>query len=52
MTPEERSMRELFMAEMWPVCRELSREERAVQAALATCAETVKKAPKKSRRVA
>ena len=34
MTPEERALRDAWLAEMWPTCRELSREEREVERAL------------------
>lgn len=29
MTPEERALRDAWVAEMWPVCLEVPREERA-----------------------
>lgn len=28
MTPEQEALRAAFLAELWPTCRELSREER------------------------
>jgi len=32
-TPDEETLRDAFLAECWPVCREVSREERAAQKA-------------------
>jgi hypothetical protein len=34
MTFEEQLLRDAFLAELWPVCREVSREEREVQRAV------------------
>ena len=34
MNAHERALRDAFLAELWPVCRELSREERDVERAL------------------
>jgi len=33
-TPEQRALRDAYLSEMWPTCREESREDRAVKRAL------------------
>ena len=35
MTPEEKALRDAFLAELWPTCRELSRDEREMDRLLA-----------------
>lgn len=31
MTPEQRALRDAYLSELWPVCRELPRHERAAK---------------------
>jgi hypothetical protein len=37
-TPEERTLRDAYLAELWPTCREVSRDVRAGWAAVAASA--------------
>jgi hypothetical protein len=41
MTEEQRALRDAYLAELWPVCREVPREERAAEKAAAECAQVV-----------